>query len=392
MDIKKINIGLGAIFLVGIILRFLVFEVNNCYIHDDAALANNIIGKSYIDFFIRGLDNCQVAPPLFACLSKFIYGFMPKDYHVTDLCLKIIPFISGLISIPLFYILSKLIFQEKFKLYVANLLFALNPLLICLSGRFKQYSTELVVAIFLYIIFYKYLSDGKWKKYWYFVVFLAPWFSLSSLIVLFSAFLIILFKNRIKDLKLLFFIGFSIAFFAVVYLPDNMHQNYEFMNGFWVNYGFMSIVHPQRFLIRLGELFLHEHKYIKTFLGFWVLYKMFECIIKNRQSYNVIFITVPILVTVIMSSLHLYPFNDRLIAFLVPLFIIIMTECSDTIISKAISVNFILVSVITMVVSVSNVYKLPDYRYNPAQYLDNDKIHRDYIPFKPVYKWYTHLE
>ena len=67
---KKTNLIVGFIFLIGIILRFIVFKVNACYIHDDAALAVNIVNKSYLELF-KGLEYCQVSPPL-SLITLFI--------------------------------------------------------------------------------------------------------------------------------------------------------------------------------------------------------------------------------------------------------------------------------------------------------------------------------
>ena len=79
MEVKKSNLIFGFIFLIGVVFRFIVFSTNTFYIHDDAALAINIVNKSYLELF-KGLDFCQVAPPLFLLLSKWIYNICPKDY------------------------------------------------------------------------------------------------------------------------------------------------------------------------------------------------------------------------------------------------------------------------------------------------------------------------
>ena len=392
MGIKKTSLIVGLIFLIGIILRFIVFNINACYIHDDAALAVNIINKSYLELF-KGLEYCQVAPPLFLIISKFIYNISPNDYQTIDLYLKILPFLSSIISIPLFYVLSNLLLKEKQKLYIANLLFALNPLLVSLGGRFKQYSIEVTIAILLYIIFYKYFLTGMWKKYWYFIILIAPWMSLSSLIILFSCIIIMYIKNKQFDKKALLIILSSILLFLTIYLPNNFQLNYNTMNTFWSNYGFMSILHPQRFFIRIGEFFLYEYKLVETILGLLILYKIYEYI-KNQKTFNVMFCTLPILITILLSCLHLYPFTDRLIAFLVPLFIIMMSEYGNNYsIQKFLSTFFIIISLITLYITISETYNLPNYRNNPVQYLNNEnKINKEYRPFYPVYKWYTHLE
>lgn len=380
-----------VIFFIGLCLRVIPLMINPCYIHDDAALAINIITHSSSDFFSRGLDFCQVAPPFFLLISKFMYNIMPPKYEMIDFGLKILPFISGIISIPLFYNFSNLIFHKKQQIYLANMIFCLNPLLICLCGRFKQYSTEVVIALLLYIFFYNYLTKKTINKAWYLLIIIAPWFSLSSLIILFSGFMLILLKDKLCSKPILYLLSFSILFFLIIFLPANMQLNYNPMNNFWSQYGFMSFSHPQRFLLRLGEYFLQEDKILKTLIGALIFYKMFEFIKNNKLNNLTLFVTFPIFISILLSFLHLYPFTDRLIAFLFPLFTIIITNFSDNLISKYLSTSFILISIICSVISLYNIYKLPNYRNQVEQYLHNQNINKDYKPFYPVYRYYTHL-
>ena len=85
----------------------------------------------------------------------------------------------------------------------------------------------------------------------------------------------------------------------------------------------------------------------------------------------------PIFVTILLSCVHLYPFIDRLIAFLIPLFIIVMNEYKNHIFSIVLSINFIFISLNSLSISISDIHKLLNYRNNPVQYLHNDKINKE---------------
>lgn len=390
MKIRDLSITIWLIFGLGIVLRLIIFGLNTCYIHDDAALAINVISKTYRELF-QGLDFCQVAPPFFLVFSKFLYNFMPKNYEAIDIGLRIIPFVSSIISIPFFYVLSILFFNDKKKIYIANLLFTLNPLLVMLSGRFKQYSIEIFIGILLYIVIYNYLTTSKWKKNWNILIFLAPWLSLSSLIILFSGLIIVYLKNKCLKKDFYLPLVLSVIVFSIIFIPSNYEHNFASMNNFWSNYGFMSIIHPQRFLIRLGELFFHDYKMIESILGVLILYKLSEYLWKNKFNDKALLIIIPIFMTIILSCLHLYPFIDRLIAFLVPLFIIIMANYCDNNISKMLTIGFIITSLVASYFLVYKLYNMPNYRSNTVQYLNSDTVHEQYKPFYPVYKWYTHL-
>ena len=85
------------IILLGIILRLFAYFNGLSFWGDEAALALNVINKSYLELF-KGLDYLQVAPPIFLVMSKFIMLDSLRDFS-----LRLIPLVSGIISLPLFY-------------------------------------------------------------------------------------------------------------------------------------------------------------------------------------------------------------------------------------------------------------------------------------------------
>ena len=225
----------------------------------------------------------------------------------------------------------------------------------------------------------------------YRLFFLVPWLSLSSLIILFSGLIIVYLKNRFLKKEFWIPVSLSIVVFSIVFIPSNFEHNFAGMNSFWSDYGFMSIIHPQRFFIRLGELFFHDYKMIESILGILIVYKLSEYLWNNKFNDKVLLIIIPILITVILSCLHLYPFMDRLIAFLVPLFIIIMANYCDNNFSRMLTIGFIIISLVASYVLVYKLYNMPNYRSNTIQYLNDENVSKQYKPFYPVYMWYTHL-
>ena len=143
-----------AIFAVSIVFQTFLFVKNPSFWHDEAALALNITSRSFAGL-LDGLDNLQVAPPGFLFLSKLMLVlFNPKTDYWRDFCLRVIPFLSGILSIAAFYYLSTQVFRNRLQILISNLLFALNPCAILYASQYKQYSTELFVSVILLSIFY----------------------------------------------------------------------------------------------------------------------------------------------------------------------------------------------------------------------------------------------
>ena len=85
---------------------------------------------------------------------------------------------------------------------------------------------------------------------------IAPWFSLSSLFIIGSYFLVMLIKNPGAVLKtyIPFFISFLLFYFLSLRYVSSC--NYDGMYNWWQNgYGFADLRHPLRIVLRFGELF-----------------------------------------------------------------------------------------------------------------------------------------
>ena len=294
-----------AIFAVSIVFQTFLFVKNPSFWHDEAALALNITSRGFAGL-LDGLDNLQVAPPGFLFLSKLMLVlFNPKTDYWRDFCLRVIPFLSGILSIAAFYYLSTQVFRNRLQILISNLLFALNPCAILYASQYKQYSTELFVSVILLSIFYN-IINGNFKKYYYLILVLAPFFSYSSIFILY-----------IINLRCVFNI------------------NYSGMNDFYSDfYSFVSFLTPVRLLIRFSELFIsYKIKVLNLLCGaFGALLVLTYVFAKRIQLREKLLFIGPIIAVILASSLHKYPVQARLILFLLPNFVIIAVSCSSKII------------------------------------------------------------
>lgn len=328
---KFYKLALISIFAAGILLRIFVYCRNISFWGDEASIALNLINKSYLELF-KGLDYLQVAPPGFLILSKFILNiFNPKIDYIRDLLLRFFPFVFSCLSLLVFYKFSKNFIKDKKTLLFASTLFAFNPCAILYAAQLKQYSLELLVSVVLMSLFYRIIITNKIRIADFVLISLSMWFSLSSLIISASGFIILLFKKSFNFIKLLPAYLLSFVVFYFFSLKSIKQVNYAGMYHWWsTGYGFFDLRHPMRLFIRFGELFSFDKTSAECLGIFFIFLILFSLIFSKKFNLlSKVFLSLPILITIILSGLSLYPIEARLILFLLPSFSIIIALNDD---------------------------------------------------------------
>lgn len=311
-----------AIIVLGIIFRLIVYIKGISFWGDEAMLAMNIYERSYPQLF-KGLDYLQVAPPMFLVLSKILGTVFNTDF-LRDYALRLIPLVSGIAAIPLFYKFLCEFTKNKMVILLSLFLFSFNMTAILYCAQFKQYSTELLIAIILFTIFYRILYKNDYKWYYSIIISLSPWFSLSSLFIIGSYFFLMIFKNYKSVLKIYLPFCISFCLFYFLYLNDVLKCNYAGMYNWWeYGYGFVDLRHPLRIVIRFGELFSFDKIKAICCGGIMLIVASASIITAKKDR---LFLTLPIVFLLLASALKLYPIEARLTLFLLPLFVIIISE------------------------------------------------------------------
>ena len=99
---------LALIFILGIYLRTRVYLTNQSFWHDECALAWNIVNRDYLGLF-QPLRFLQVAPSMFLIYTKILV----KYFGTSELIFRIVPFVSSILAMFIFYFLSKTLFTKK---------------------------------------------------------------------------------------------------------------------------------------------------------------------------------------------------------------------------------------------------------------------------------------
>jgi len=107
-------------------------------------LALNIINKNFTQLLTQPLEYDQAAPLLFLVVEKV----SANTFGSTEYALRLFPFLCGVLSLFLFYRLSKLCLTPK-AVPIALGLFAIAGPVIYYSSEVKPYSSDVAVALLL---------------------------------------------------------------------------------------------------------------------------------------------------------------------------------------------------------------------------------------------------
>lgn len=322
------TILLGLVILLGVLLRLKGLLINPSMWHDECALAWNIKFKGYLDFF-GILRFMQMSPPFFMVMAKII----TKIFGLSDISLRVLPFLAGIASIFAFYPLAVKTLKSKPVILWAVFFFAINPRLINYSFEFKPYSFDVLFTI-ICLLFFINLDIEKLsiKKAVLYGVLLSivPWFSFVSIFIIAGAAINLFFKNIKSNVskKIILFIPLIIS--CLIYLKIYLINNYT--GTHMVDYWQKSFVtsNPLFFLHLLVENIKYFFFPVK-FVLFPLILLIWGTVIFYREKSQFINISViSFILLVIASFLRFYPFTDRLVLFLIPIFLLIIIKPLDS--------------------------------------------------------------
>lgn len=131
---------------VGIFLRVVQYLLDRSLWIDEAFVALNIINRSYAEL-LQPLDYNQGAPFGFLVIEKFIV----QVFGDSEYSLRLLPFISGIAALFLFYWVARRLSNWSTTV-IALALFALCDRAIYYSAEVKQYSSDVAIALILYLL------------------------------------------------------------------------------------------------------------------------------------------------------------------------------------------------------------------------------------------------
>jgi hypothetical protein len=334
---KNIKFGQTQLFkvaafvmVIGVGLRLAAYFFTRSLWVDEASLALNILDRSFLSFF-QPLDLNQSAPVGFLFVEKaatLLFG-------IGERALRLFPLLAGIGVLPMMYLVSKKIGGWAMVLTSLTLA-AVAKYLIYYSNEVKQYSLDVFVTLLLFYLAIRVLDgegDTRRRSLRAYIAggILAVWFSNGALFVfagLSSALAVVFIARReLWELRFLLLGGLfwlvSVAAVYFAFLRFSQQNNYLFQ--FWEE-GFAPFPpwsYKSWYFTLLKNIAI-DPLGLKANWLYYGLLAVGAIRLSIKRWETTILLFAPMAVTLAASMLRIYPFQERLILFLVPLFYLLM--------------------------------------------------------------------
>ncbi len=324
--------------LIGIGGRFLQFWRNDSLMLDECALCLNL-GSRDLAGFTRTLGYDQAAPLGFLVLQKALVA----SAGMNDVTTRIVPFIFGLLTIVLVVLLSRRVFNDEespLAIILAIGLISLNRSVIGYGAIAKQYSVECSITLLLLLALAECIGadgDSSGSTLTRTLLILSPalmWLSYGAAFIVggIAAALLgrALVMRRREAWNLAVSYGVSavlmlMSFYLLSMRPASANRTLaaEWTNSYmplwpleaavsWLYYNFAIV----------GEMLVHKR--LELIFPLALIAVAIHAV--YSRSWFWIAGLVSILLILVASAFHYYPFGGRLLLFLIPVFCMILAE------------------------------------------------------------------
>ena len=318
--------------LIGSALRVAHFSRRGSFWGDEAALAYNLLARSYGEL-TRPLDLWQAAPAGYLIFEKLLGTHLGMEEHI----LRLPSLLAGIATL----VLCAWSFQSLFGstvAVIATLFLAFSPELIRYSCEFKPYALDAAISIGLFALFANPIRRDRWRTLWPLAVAgaIAPWFSLPSVFVLAGCggslgLRAAIEGNRRLSILLALSATLWAASFAVEYLLCLRAASTEpELLNYW-SAAFAPF--PPRSLADLRwyggkAVYLLEPAFGRGTRHLTLIVFLTGCGLLGKRHRLVVGFVLAMLVAVLAASAaRKYPFTGRLLLFLLPILILPIAVC-----------------------------------------------------------------
>jgi hypothetical protein len=321
-----------CIVALGFVLRVRQYIANRSFSGDESSLAVNIVSRSFAGL-TEPLGFHQAAPVGFLFIEKFLIVILGNR----DYILRLFPILSGLLAI---YLVHRIVLDYFGKVGIfALLMFALSSWQSFFSSEFKQYGSDVMVALLLVYLSLRCLREEPQVRdfIWLGIAgVITIWISHISVFILAGSGLALAFekyalKKRIPFIWLLVLGAAWLASFGIDYLVALQHTAAnKYFHSFWMK-SFLPLppwsdipwlvnVYYKFILITLNgtDTSMDHMVPILAIIGSLSLFA--------RRPGMAMIVTFPFIMTLIASAWQKYPLSYRFMLFLVPLTFLLMAE------------------------------------------------------------------
>lgn len=316
-----------VLILLGLILRLRHYLQNRSFWLDENCAALSITHRSFPDILSHiPLSPDFAEPPLFFSLIEKLNVTLLGN---TEMVLRLVPFVCGVVSILAFSLLLKRFTTRRFGL-VALALFTFNDSLIYYAAELKQYSLDVLSAIFLFYLADRALTDKFTVKKSLFLGAagaLVLWASHAALFVLAAMGATFLVKGiRSKSGREFFLVLITVAIWSVSFvglykLSLGRMTNAALLMQAWKNSFMPQPVWALSNIRWIYEGFLQ----MLTKPGNFQWPALVLCVMAvgainlfRKDMYKALLLLLPFVFVLIATALRKYPFCCRMLLFLTP--------------------------------------------------------------------------
>jgi hypothetical protein len=341
-------VGLG-ILGVGFTLRIAKYATNRSLWIDEAMLALNIVGRSFLEL-TQPLSYNQGAPIGFLFIEKLAIQALGNH----DYILRLFPLVTGLVSLLVMYKVATNVLGTAGML-VATGLFAVSGELIYYTSEAKQYSSDALAAVLLLVIGCQCLKVETYPRYYFALMasgVACMWISHPAVFILVGVgsglacnHLFRSDRRRLLWLGLVFLI-WLITFVLLYYISLRHLAVNAPLIYYWRWDGAFMPMSPRLAADWLPKAFVrmfHDPVGLVGRLAITVGIAVFVvgCLsLMFRRWQLAVILLVPFPIVLLASRLEKYPFSERLLLFLLPATLLLIGEGIDRIRSLSLKISF----------------------------------------------------
>lgn len=327
---RRTSLLAGALIGVGTLFRISQYLYNRSLTEGEAPLAMNVIKRSFLEL-IRPLDYSQTAPVGFLWIERS----MVLLFGTSEYSLRLFPLLAGITALFLFWRFCRRALPDGGWL-VSLALFCCGDHVIYFSSEVKQYSSDVLTVICVMLVAWQLLAKPESRRWWLVLCLCGvavPWFSHPGTFALAAVLGVLVwlgFRRRLSLRRTLAMGALWLASCVICYLLILRHQMSNTELAMTWSRAFMPIIPRSR-----SELLWYPIAFLKMLknpLGLSVYELLFAVLalgigtvqmIRARTA-QTLMLLLPVAAALVASALHLYPFEGRLLLFLVPLMLVLI--------------------------------------------------------------------
>jgi hypothetical protein len=331
---KIFTISFFIILLTGWGLRCYQYLIGRSLWEDEAHLALNFMSRNYAQL-LQPLDYVQAAPPLFLltvklCTTIFSYG--PKALHL-------LPFLTSMLSLPLYYFLAKRLTGSRLSALIAFLLFSVNIALIYFSSELKTYGID--VAMYLTLVWLAVSPSATLAKHRNLLIAVAGsvfiFYSNITFVILFCIGCEMIadwIRNKKLNKAQLAILLCWLALYAAYYIKFVYHHphaaafkkdyGYGFPPADLFSSSFLSYLHARYQEIAFYQMLHLPDMLLTSVLLLLTLVAGIISSIRQKRYKLLLYTVTPVIIHFLLAVFRIYPFWYRFILYLMPGIILLM--------------------------------------------------------------------